>query len=181
MSKSPFYLPGMTGAIGNIGAPLVSSKTMQDIRRKGAIQKAALQSGISAGQVDASNIQDFGYSKYGDIAAKGFKNYEGDDNLYYSKRTGRTTSRDVNNPNSRTYVLGEGEKLEKAGSDSERMRRRGMIDLNPQEELTNVPPSFSSLNNIFNPQAQAAIGGVFGSLFDRQNSVNAPMMFKINK
>ena len=181
MSRSPFYLPGMTGAIGNISAPLVSSKTMQDVRRKAAIQKAALQSGINAGQVDASNIQDFGYSKYGDIAAKGFENYEGNDNLYYTKRTGRTTSRDVNNPNSRTYVLGEGEKLEDAGSDSERIRRRGMIDLNTQEELTNVPPSFSSLSNIFNPQSQSAIGSVFGSLFDRQNSVNAPMMFKINK
>jgi hypothetical protein len=181
MSKSPFYLPGMTGAIGNISGPLVSSKTMQDIRRKGAIQKAALQSGLSAGQVDASNIQDFGYSKYGDIAAKGFENYQGDDNLYYSKRTGRTTARDDDMPGGNKYVLGEGEKLEDASSDSEIMRRRGMIDLNPQEELTNVPPSFSSLNNIFNPQAQAAIGGVFGSLFDRQNSVNAPMMFKINK
>ena len=181
MSKSPLYLPGMTGAIGNISAPLVSSKTMQDIRRKGAIQKAALESGISAGQVDASNIQDFGYSKYGDIAAKGFENYQGSDNLYYSKNTGRTTARDTSMPGGNKYVLGEGEILGEAGSASEEIRRRGIVDLNPQEELTNVPPSFSSLSNIFNPQSQLAIGGVFGSLFDRQNSVNAPMMFKINK
>ncbi len=177
MSKSPFYLPGMTGGMMNLSGPTISSGQIADIRRKGAIQRAALQSGIGAGQVDASNIQDFGYSKYGDIAAKGFENYQGDDNLYYSERTGRTTSRDVNNPNSRTYVLGEGQKLEEAGSDSERMRRRGMVDLNAQVDQVagSMPDPSSSLVNPFGLETQNAIGGTFGSLFDRQNSMGSAL------
>jgi hypothetical protein len=177
MSKSPFYLLGMTGGMMNLLGPTISTSQMADIKRKGAIQRASLQSGISAGQVDASNIQDFGYSKYGDIAAKGFENYQGDDNLYYSKRTGRTTSRDLNNPNSSTYVLGEGEELGKADSDSERRRRRGMVDLNAQvnQVVGSMPDASSSLVNPFGLETQNAIGGTFGSLFDRQNSMGSAL------
>ena len=130
--------------------------------------------------LNASNIQDFGYSKYGDIAAKGFENYQGDDNLYYSKNTGRTTSRDINDSGysvSSTYVLGEGEKLEEADSDSERRRRRGMVDLNPQVDQIagSMPDPSASLTNPFGLGAQNAIGGTFGSLFDRQNSMGSAL------
>ncbi len=182
MSKSPFYLTGMTGGSMNLNllGPTVNTYQVSDIKRKAAIRKAAIQSGIGAGQIDASNIQDFGYSKYGDIAAKGFENYQGDDNLYYSKNTGRTTSRDINDSGysvSSTYVLGEGEKLEEADSDSERRRRRGMVDLNPQVDQIagSMPDPSASLTNPFGLGAQNAIGGTFGSLFDRQNSMGSAL------
>ena len=180
MSNSPFYLPGMTaGVMGSLTGPLLSPEAISKIRRQSTIQRAALQSAINAGQVDSSNIQNFGYSKYGDIAAKGFEKAQGD--VRYDKTLDRSYANvSAENPLG-DMVVAEGQVLGKASSDSERIRRRNMINLNEREEVTNVPPAYSSLNNIFNPQAQTAIGGMFGSLFARQNAVNAPMMFKINK
>ena len=147
------------------------SKGMRTFGAKQAAMKAAAQ----AGDLNASNIQSLGFSKYGDIAAKGFENYEGDDNLLYDKTSGRTSE---NYGTQRRYVLGEGEELGKAGSDSERRRRRGMIDLNePQvsDNINSMPEPTSSLVNPFGLQAQRAIGGTFGSLFSRQNSMGSAL------
>ncbi len=212
MSNNPLKMIGLNiGSFGgNLGGvfnsrqrynPAEAGKAMRSIGARAAAMKAANQ----AGDLNASNIQSMGYSKYGDIAAKGFENYQGEGNLSFNKQTGRTTSWDPNRygegRGGRTYVLGEGESLGKAGSDSERSRRRGMIDLNPQEEQNPyaeinrvlgtgivgaqggainqasgiVPEPSSSLVNPFGLGAQGAIGGVFGSLFDRQNSMGSAL------
>jgi hypothetical protein len=147
------------------------SKGLRALGAKQAAMKAAAQ----AGDLNASNIQSLGFSKYGDIAAKGFENYEGDGNLLYDKTSGRTSE---NYGTQRRYVLGEGEELGKAGSDSERRRRRGMIDLNESQvddTINSMPEPTSSLINPFGLQVQGAIGGTFGSLFDRQNSMGSAL------
>ena len=186
MSNSPFKIIMPLGVFGgNLGGNIntsaldgLNSADFSKGMRRFGVKAAALEAANQAGDLNASNIQSLGYSKYGDIAAKGFENYQGDDNLYYNKTTGRTTSRDPNNPNSSTYVLGEGEELGKAGSDSERRRRRGMIDLNESQvddPINSIPEPTSSLFNPFGLQAQVAIGGTFGSLFSRQNSMGSAL------
>ena len=48
------------------------------------------------------------------------------------------------------------------------------------DAFTNVPPSPSSPSS-FNDESQGIANGVFGNIFDRQDSVQAPLMFKIKK
>jgi len=197
MSNNPLKMIGLNiGSFGgNLGGvlnrqrynPVEGAKAMRRI----GVRQAAMKAANQAGDLNASNIQSLGYSKYGDIAAKGFENYQGEGNLSFNKQTGRTTAFDANRygegRGGQTYVLGEGEELGKAGSDSERRRRRGMIDLNSQQDEQNqyagainqasgiVPEPSSSLVNPFGLGAQGAIGGVFGSLFDRQNSMGSAL------
>ena len=56
---------------------------------------------------------------------------------------------------------------------------RNTVDTSNQ--LTNVPPSSSSLVQPFSQPMQRSANQIFGDLFARQNAVGAPMMFKINK
>tara|TARA_B100001093_G_scaffold485209_1_gene519321 strand:- start:1397 stop:1831 length:435 start_codon:yes stop_codon:yes gene_type:complete len=46
------------------------------------------------------------------------------------------------------------------------------------DAFTNVPPSPSAPSS-FNDESQGIANGVFGNIFDRQDSVQAPLMFKI--
>ena len=48
------------------------------------------------------------------------------------------------------------------------------------DAFTNVPPPPSSPSS-FNDESQGIANGVFGNIFDRQDSVQAPLMFKIKK
>lgn len=200
MSNNPLKMIGLNiGSFGgNLGGVFNSRQhynpaEVGKVRRSIGARAAAMKAANQAGDLNASNIQSMGYSKYGDIAAKGFENYQGEGNLSFNKQTGRTTSWDANRygegRGGQTYVLGEGEELGKAGSDSERSRRRGMIDLNNQQDEQNqyaqggainqasgiVPEPSSSLVNPFGLGAQDAIGGAFGSLFDRQNSMGSAL------
>jgi len=190
--KSPFnfYAPG-----SSISKPKFTV-SKEELDRKSRLMKArsgAIDAGIETGLIDSGNIQQLGYSKYGNIAAKGFENYQGEGNLSFNKATGRTTSWDPNRygegRGGQNYVVGEGESLGRAGSDSERSRRKGMIDLNEEQNEQNqytqggainqasgiVPEPSSSLVNPFGLQTQQAAGGVFGSLFNRQMSMGSAL------
>jgi len=48
------------------------------------------------------------------------------------------------------------------------------------QPMTNVPPAGSSLVNPFPPQAQANAQGIYGGVDQRQNSVGATPMFKLD-
>ena len=48
------------------------------------------------------------------------------------------------------------------------------------DAYTNVPPEPLAPSS-FNDESQGIANGVFGNIFDRQNSVQAPLMFKIKK
>ena len=55
----------------------------------------------------------------------------------------------------------------------------------PVQQMTNVPPQQASAMGtsqpVFNPRATQAGTGLFGDMQQRQNSVNAPLMFKEKK
>tara|TARA_R110000796_G_scaffold81323_1_gene179191 strand:+ start:2282 stop:3016 length:735 start_codon:yes stop_codon:yes gene_type:complete len=55
----------------------------------------------------------------------------------------------------------------------------------PVQQMTNVPPQQASTMGtsqpVFNPRATQAGTGLFGDMQQRQNSVNAPLMFKEKK
>jgi hypothetical protein len=51
----------------------------------------------------------------------------------------------------------------------------GAMEVDKNQTANSIPDAPSSLVNPFGIQAQSAIGGTFGSLFDRQNSMGSAL------
>lgn len=203
MSKSPFKidLSGLDQArktstdLKNAGPEI-----MKSFQTKAASMKGLLQ----AGQLNANNLADYGYARYGDITAEGYQGLGGEENAMILK-SGRVVGNNISGGeyNKRGDVgmsftpeksqqqkdfeetarkaaqavrLSQGaemmknERLENKAS----QERQGAYE-NNLNVASSMPEPTSSLVNPFGLQAQGAIGGTFGSLFSRQNSMGSAL------